>query len=518
MTDRSAEAEYEYGIALAHVGRWQEARASLMSGQKKAPLDKRFPTELAGVAFHDHSNAEAKSHLRRALTLDPRDSYANDFLATLYFLDGNLEAALKYWNRAGKPALVNVAADPQPQLDPTLLNRVFVFAPGTTLTEEKYYGTRQRIEMLHILPSYRFELISRDDGHFDLVLHASERNGFGDSKLERLINLFGRLPFQTITPEFYNINHSGANFVSLYRFDPQKRRLFASYTAPIGGDPKWRYATDVDLRQENWDLTSTTSPGAVAPNFVFKKAEADVRIESIVTPNLHWTSAVQVADRRFPQFNPGSVTGENATLAADLLGNGPTLKYTNELNRTLLRLAERRFVSTGDTRLDIGRFWTASAHSFAKVAAGIRMQWLPQASEDDYSLSTQFRGGKSFGSLPFDELYMLGIERDSDLWLRAHPGTRDGNKGSAPMGRGYLLSNTDWDKNVFNGGFLQIKMGLFFDAGRVHAPSPVLGSSQWLLDTGAQVKLHVLGCLGVVLTYGRDVRGGRNTFYASNGR
>ena len=43
--------------------------------------------------------------LRRALRLAPRDDYTNNFLATIYFLEGNLDAALKYWNRSGKPLL-----------------------------------------------------------------------------------------------------------------------------------------------------------------------------------------------------------------------------------------------------------------------------------------------------------------------------------------------------------------------------------------------------------------------------
>ena len=52
--------------------------------------------------------ARPEHDLHRALQLDPKDEYANEFLATVYFLEGNLEAALKYWNRVGKPQIAEV--------------------------------------------------------------------------------------------------------------------------------------------------------------------------------------------------------------------------------------------------------------------------------------------------------------------------------------------------------------------------------------------------------------------------
>ena len=60
------------------------------------PGDTRFPLELAGVAFQQKLYPAVARHLLQALQLDPTDSYGNDFLGTVYFLQGNLEAALKY--------------------------------------------------------------------------------------------------------------------------------------------------------------------------------------------------------------------------------------------------------------------------------------------------------------------------------------------------------------------------------------------------------------------------------------
>src|SRR5262249_11769330 len=109
---------FYYGVAMAHLERWQEAREALEAGERLAPRDKRFPTELAGVAFKQKAFGEAKHRLQRALRLDPEDAYANDFLGTIYFLDGNVEAALKYWGRAGKPVIAEVRIEPDLRVRP----------------------------------------------------------------------------------------------------------------------------------------------------------------------------------------------------------------------------------------------------------------------------------------------------------------------------------------------------------------------------------------------------------------
>jgi len=108
---------------------------------------------------------------------------------------------------------------------------------------------------------------------------------------------------------------------------------------------------------------------------------------------------------------------------------------------------------------------------------------------------------------------MLGLERDNDLWLRAHIGTRDGIKGSAPLGRSFFLSNWEMDKNVYNNGLLGLKLGPFIDTGKVFDTTTALATPKWLCDMGAQAKVSVLG-VGVAFSYGKDLRTGNNAFYA----
>ena len=70
---------------------------------------------------------------------------------------------------------------------------------------------------------------------------------------------------------------------------------------------------------------------------------------------------------------------------------------------------------------------------------------------------------------------MLGMERDNDLWMRGHVGTRDGRKGSAPLGRNYFLSNWEIDKRIYHNGFFSLKLSPFLDTGKITDPLAGIG-------------------------------------------
>jgi len=110
----------------------------------------------------------------------------------------------------------------------------------------------------------------------------------------------------------------------------------------------------------------------------------------------------------------------------------------------------------------------------------------------------------------------LGVERDNDLWLRGHPGTLDGRKGRAPLGRRYLLFNSELYKTVYDGPFFRVQLGPFFDTGAIADASKLFGSQKWLFDTGIQARVRVLGSVSVLLSYGRDLRSGTGAFYGTS--
>src|SRR5205807_7232078 len=201
-----------------------------------------------------------------------------------------------------------------------------------------------------------------------------------------------------------------------------------------------------------------------------------------------------------------------SALIPDVLSRGYQLKHLAQLNYELWRVPDRRLVVASSVSSQVATIWSNPRHTFEKLQASLSGDWFPQMRGDDYKLQEQIRAGKTFGQVPFDELYMLGLERDNDLWLRAHIGARNGRKGSAPLGRNFFLSNWETDKNIWSNGLIAFKLSPFLDTGKTAGPSPVLGSGKWLWDTGIQGKLSVLG-VGVNVIYGKDLRSGRNAFY-----
>ncbi|PYV44887.1 MAG: hypothetical protein DMG06_04565, partial [Acidobacteria bacterium] len=336
--DQIAELDYYRGMALARLQRWEEARKAFEAGEKKSPTDKRFPLELAGISFQTQNFSQAKAHLAQALKLDQQDSYAYEFLASLYFLEGNLEAAIKYWNRVGKPKIHEVKMNPQPRLRGDLLDRAFALAPASLLKLEDLSATQTNLDLLGIYPRYRFELSPRQDQRFDLLFYPVEKNGWGNSKLEGLFSVVKGAPYQTVYWDLFNLKQSALNFESLWRWDAQKRRIFSSFSGAWRGNPKWRYCLHFDGRKENWDL-SRTYLGAITPEGDLRVKEQSAGAEILVNLNgrWRWKSGFEWTHRQFRNVSL------DVTQKDRLFPQGSSLKYKTGFDVKLVQIPQRRF-------------------------------------------------------------------------------------------------------------------------------------------------------------------------------
>ena len=499
----SPEVDLAYGIALAHLGRSAEAKRALESGLRLRPEDQRFMVELAGVAFKQENYPLAQSWMQRALDREPGDRYDLEFLATVFYLEGNLEAALKYWNRIGKPLIASFTPEPAVRVKPSLLDRAFSFAPGSTLELAELKTSAARIEQLNLFPTFRFDLEARREGTFDLHFANSERNGCGRRAWQCLLVVFGELPAQTVNFSYYNIRGEAINFQSSYRFDSEKRRVRARLEAPLAHKPQWHASLFGDLRNENWALFSSFTgrvPLLAALNL--KREAVSAQFTDVMSGRWNWSTATEFSSRSYHHVLPGNL------LTRGLLTPGAQLKQAFSTGY-ILEEPERRITAASSASLEVARLWSNPGHNFARLQGSLRLHWLLQATGQKYEIEHLFRGGRTFGQLPFDELFALGILGDTDLTMKAHIATRDGKKGSAPLGRNYFLSNWDATRNFSPVPFITIKVGPFVDTGKITDPVSALGSHKWLWDVGVEAKLQALG-FSLVLSYARDLRSGRN--------
>lgn len=509
---RSAEVNFEYGVALAHLQQWQPARNALMAGERECPRQKRFPIELAGIAFEQKRFPVASAWLRRGLQLDPTDDYANNFAGTVYLLMGNLEAALKYWNRIHKPYVAALHFDPQLRVQRLLLDRSFAFSPAAILREPQFTATQMRLDGLGIFPANNIVLNARGDGAFDVDFHAIERDGFGRNRVQALVSTFAGAVYETIYPSYFNMGGTATNFESLLRWDSQKRRAWFSLSAPLNNLPQWRWQVSTDARDENWTIRrSFTGSAPSLGSLNLQRQTFTALLTSFSSGRLEWATGGELSHRNYGKVVYGPA------LNTALVSSGWELKHIASVTEKLVEIPERRFSLTAGATSEMARLWSDPARLFEKLQGSALAHWFPQAQDDRYELEQRLRSGWTFGTAPFDELFMLGVERDNDLWLRGQIGTRDRRKGSSPLGYNYLLSNTDVLRRLYSNGLFGVKAGPIFDIGRAGGSAIGLSTRQWLFDIGAEAKLTILGT-SVVLTYGRDLRSGSNAFFGTVGQ
>jgi hypothetical protein len=496
------------GLALARLGRLDEAERVFLRARQIYPDDPRFALELAGVAYRNEDHLAAKQYLNKALRLAPADNYGNDFLASLYILDGNLEAALKYWNRIGQPLVQTFQFSPALELNPVLRERAFAISPGQVFARDRLWMTEANLDRLGVLSGYQFDLTPRQDQRFDLTFRSLQTVRPRNFWLGQLLPVASGLPFRTIYFDHDNFGQQAINLTSLWRWDPNKRRIAVNLSGPVRLNPRWRYRFAVDARDENWDLRTTYfgRPGGLQ-NLILQKIDVGAGLEFGLTSKLQWTTGLWIVGRRFRNGD-----------ASPFFANGWSFEQRNGLDYRLWAWPERRVRVDASAQLQTGRLFTGPPSTFATVLGDLKGVWMPQSKGEKIIASARMRAGRTFGTLPFDELFMLGMERDNDLWLRGHVGTRDGRKGSAPLGTEYALVQTEVDRTLLQLPFFRLQMGPFFDTGWITDPSRQFGSRAWMQDAGAQAKITAIGSVKLTVVYGRDLREGRGVFYVSVSR
>ena len=354
----------------------------------------------------------------------------------------------------------------------------------------------------------------QDDYNF--VLHAVEENGWGANKWVAALSALEGLPYETAYPEYHNARGEAVNFDSLVRWDSQKRRLYLAVSLPPEHDPKWNFQAFADGRDENWNFTNSLFGATAAVTAMkLRRVEVGVEFRHIQSGRWSWRTKAAFSRRTFDNF-----AGVPA-VTAPLFVSGDAVEWDAETNYRLLSMPERRITLDSSGTGGVARNFaqTSAGGLFGRSEGSLRFHWFPEATGDDYEMTSEFRGGMLAGAVPFDEFYTLGVERDdSDLWLRGISGTRGGEKGNSPMGRRYLLWNWEWQKVIYHDAYFEFRAGPVFDSGNIADPSGAFGSRGWLWDPGAELTVRVLDTVNVVLSYGHDMRSGQNTFFATGVR
>jgi len=149
--------------------------------------------------------------------------------------------------------------------------------------------------------------------------------------------------------------------------------------------------------------------------------------------------------------------------------------------------------------IEAGKLFGPDSIRFAKLVNATSLRWK--------SLTSLVRVGRDIGQVPFDERFIIGLDRDSDLWLRAHSATVDGRKNASNTSRSFALTNSDFQKVLANPGWFRLSAGPFVDTGKSSF------SPRWLVDGGIEVRFSILGAFEMNLSYGKSLTDKRHALF-----
>jgi hypothetical protein len=348
-----ADVVFYHGLALARLDRNEEAHTVFVTGRKRYPRDKRFPLELAGVAYRRQRFARARRFLRQALQLDPIDQYGNEFLGSLYLVEGDVPAALKYWNRIDKPLIQQVVVTPPPPIRPILRERAIAISPGQIFTQERLRATEANLDRLEVFAVRRIELGPGPGDRFNVTIRLLPVGSSLRGWLGRLLPVARGLPYQTVHFDRTNIANRAINLRTLWRWDANKRRIGWELAGPVHMKPRFGYRLEADARDENWNLAAcdrNSPPDARDLKLRTLAFGGDLRFA--LTGRLEWTTGIQLTRRAFQNIDE-----------AEVFADSWSFEQRNRLSYRLLDLPESRIRVESSVRLRTGRVFTGTAPS-----------------------------------------------------------------------------------------------------------------------------------------------------------
>ena len=428
----------------------------------------------ASEAFRREDYSEARLYAERAFRADPSNTTAAELLATVYFLSDNMEAALTYWNRVEKPLIRDVGVDPAVRMDPVRLDHAFAFARGNVLKVDEYRRTLRQLDLTGTFSNYKFDLRPADGENFDLTFRTNDRSG------ANYVSWLSGLPFQTIRPSFIDIGGRSLNIDSEFRWDTQKRKALVSFSGPVGRRGSQRYSMFTGARNEHWTVAGSTQS--------LKRVETGAGLQFLIGSRGAWKSEILGVHSKWSS-----------------LESRRSLRYRATADYDLVRIPERRLTINTEIRTEVGRWF--SGGRFARTQPSVKVSWFPQQAGSEYYTSLRLSSGVVTATPYLDEMFSLGLDRDGDLLLRAHPATVDGRKGAGIIVSRYALLNAETERTLFRWTLMRVSVAPFLDLAR---------AGDWYDDAGVELRVSLASAMRFSFSFGKDLRTGKTAMFARN--
>src|SRR2546427_2137091 len=206
-TSPTAETYLYLGIAYDHMKEFQKSEDSLKEGARRYPQDSRLHNQLADLYLEYNDREAAKSELERSLVVDPNNNYASDLLATINMSEGEVQAALRSWNRSGRPVINDILHNYYLTFSSWVVRDAVAFHPAGVLSYSEWKTTESRLLETDSVANVGLEIEpTRVPDQYNAVVRTTTKN---NSFSNFLFDLFKGAPIETSYLDFSNIANGG---------------------------------------------------------------------------------------------------------------------------------------------------------------------------------------------------------------------------------------------------------------------------------------------------------------------
>ena len=492
------------GSAYGHMKEYQKAEDILREGSQRYPNDVRFHNELANLFIENNDVDAAKKELRNTLTVEPDNGFASDQLATIDMSEGDVQSALRTWNKSGRPFISDILHNYYLTFGSWVVRRAVAFHPSGTLRYSEWKTTEARLFETENFANVGLEIEpTRIPDQYNAVVRTTRKtNTLGDLAF----NLVKGAPWETSYVNVWDIANSGVNFNADYRWQTNRRRLDGQFKLPLPVAGLLSLELGSGWRSERWNVSNNVLP-QYQQQSLFDYGNTAFRIQTTQIPNYRV-----------------EISGGFAYLNRNTKGSLPHLY--DSLNTGLFSVATNLLLVDGnkhDSRLRLEAFAARRSivgeNQFAGGTAQINTRYTLSKDTRTY-FDWSLKGGTARGGLPIDNYFLLGVDTQPTNLLRGHRTTKDGKYGNGPMGTDFVLLNTDVERklatvpffNNFNIPYVNVKWELFFDSAKTWDRNHIFKTSKLLLDTGGAIRLET-PTHSLNLGYGRSLREANNVFF-----
>ncbi len=485
-----------HGIAAARQGDLPDAEKILRALVQENSRFAAAYTELAGLRFLAGDLDTVRKLLEKSLDLDPTQSYARDFLGTVYYLEGRRLRALQMWNRLGQPRIHRIAYVVPEGAAPGVLERLSEINEHEMLTRDKLLQARWTLQMLRLGERLDFRLRPRSADLWDLDLVTDPPRPLGWLPELALLNTANLLTYQRVGFHFPREPLRKAQVEFGFGWHPARRDLRAS--------TRFRFLSlfpdALEVNVSGWDEAWSLPTSGDSLSLRGARIESRYRVVLPRRQSVEFTAGYQ------QQFGDHAhlqgFLNERHLARVGIGWRGRIGLTADDTVRLDLRLGGRAFFGAGTgTRSASGR----------QVDGHILLDWSVRESGAT-SVQISAMNGRTAGMLPLNDHYRFGVGPGEALPLRAHKTVRVGRNGLAPLARNCFLLNADLSHRLFRVGIVGVVGKVFFDAARLDRA--VLGARPqgWYRDAGAGLAVQVLGHEVLEVLLGHDLRDGGSTF------